>query len=132
MPRAPEPGEPSQVCLRGERGEAAEVQRGEVKRSAGVEGKSAGPAPGPHTDGETPGPATMGGPATPQGTPIPPQSLRLSYIPPHPVQETRGICSHLNPSPFTTTNILVPQILPHGDYSNLPQVRPSTTQRVLE
>ncbi|EPY89930.1 proteasome activator complex subunit 1 isoform 1 [Camelus ferus] len=64
----------------------------------------------------------MGGPATPQGTPIPPQSLRLSYIPPHPVQETRGICSHLNPSPFTTTNILVPQILPHGDYSNLPQV----------
>ncbi|XP_036985346.2 proteasome activator complex subunit 1 isoform X1 [Artibeus jamaicensis] len=33
------------------REEAAEVQRGEVKRRASVEGKSADPAPGPHTDG---------------------------------------------------------------------------------
>lgn len=34
------------------RGEAVEVQRGEVKQSAGVEGKPAGPGgPGPHTDG---------------------------------------------------------------------------------
>ena len=48
------PGSPARSAC-GRRGEAAEVQRGEVKRSPGVEGKSAGPEPGPtHRRGSGP------------------------------------------------------------------------------
>lgn len=127
------------------RGQEVEVQRGAVKRRAGVEGKSAGAGPRathrqgagaalpPHgfSHGRAPGPLHR------VRRPCP--SRRGSYTPPCTAQETRGICSHLDHSPFTARNVLIPHIQPHGDslhppqphgmHSTLPQVRPYTTLR---
>lgn len=96
------------------------MQRGEVKRRASVEGKSAGPAPGPHTgvvrglSGHHLAFSTGRARGPPHRALRPCPGAEGSYPSPYTAQDTRGTCSHLNHSPFAARKVLIPQIQPQG------------------